>query len=308
MKRLVVLVFFIVTSSVSIAKNGNDDKKESVPIGWATKKVAGDDPLPLPSPLYEQAEERVSPLTPNEIRKLRRLDREMNRAVSSPQMAVVPRIGALTVDLSPGSSLPLVRTAVNYPSSLTFIDSAGSPWNIGAEPISGNPNFKVYWVPDSHVVVVSATEPYSSGNITVYLRGLSVPLILNVTSGETDSSAKTWIVDSRLDMRIPKRGPGSSITSTTEARIGLHDQTLQAFLDGIPPKEAKRLKTQGNVPDTTVWQIGDDLYIRSRSEIRDEFEKTLSSADGTHLWKLPVTPYISFSVMGKTIPLNIALE
>nr|WP_260630666.1 DotH/IcmK family type IV secretion protein [Pseudomonas syringae]UVN18251.1 hypothetical protein pPsy0462b_00106 [Pseudomonas syringae] len=57
-------------------------------------------------------------------------------------------------------------------------------------------------------------------------------------------------------------------------------------------------KPTGNVPDTTVWQMGDDLYIRTRADIRDEFESTLSSADGTHLWKLPVTPYVSFSVMG----------
>jgi len=57
-----------------------------------------------------------------------------------------------------------------------------------------------------------------------------------------------------------------------------------------------------------VWQMGDDLYVRSRADIRDEFEATLSSADGTHLWKLPVTPYISFSVMGRTSALNVALE
>ncbi|WP_218015265.1 DotH/IcmK family type IV secretion protein, partial [Pseudomonas syringae] len=77
-----------------------------------------------------------------------------------------------------------------------------------------------------------------------------------------------------------------------EVRIGLHDRVLQGFLDGVPPKEAKQLKTTGNVPDTTVWQMGDDLYIRTRADIRDEFESTLSSADGTHLWKLPVTPYV----------------
>lgn len=264
--------------------------------------------LPLPSPLYDQASEAVSPLTPDEIRQLRNLQSDKDRALSAPQQSVVPRISALTVDLSPGASLPLLRTAVNYPGSVTFTDSTGAPWNIGAAPVSGSKDFDVQWIPDSPVMVVTALKPWANSNITVYLSGLPVPVVLTVTSGETDSTAKTWQVDSRLDLRLPRRGPQAKANAAPETRIGLHDSTLQAFLDGIPPKEAKRLKTNNAIADTTVWQLGDDLYIRSRAEIRDEFESTLSSADGTHLWKLPVTPYVSFSDMGRTVPLSIELE
>ena len=271
---------------------------------------SGNDPLPppLPSPLFQQAQETVSPLTPQEVRRLRGEAEAINQAIAAPQVTVVPRISAQTVNLSPGASLPLVRTAVNYPSSLSFIDSTGAPWKLGAAPISGNPDFKVYWIPNTPVMVVQAERPFSSGNVTVYLEGLAVPIVLNVTSGESDTQAGTWTVDSRLDMRVPGRGPAAQQGAAPETRIGLHDRTLQAFLDGIPPKEARRLKTTGSVPDTSVWQLGDDLYIRSRADIRDEFEATLSSADGTHLWKLPVTPYVSFSVMGRTAALNVALE
>lgn len=269
---------------------------------------ASEDPLPAPSPLYEQAQEAVSPLTPEEIRRLRGRQNEINKALAAPSVAVRPRISALTVDLAPGASLPLVRTAINHPSSLTFMDSGGNPWPIGAAPLSGNPDIEAYWVPDTAVMVVSVRKPLVSGSITVYLKGLPVPVMLNVTSGETDSPARTWTVDSRLDLRVPRRGPGSSGLAVPETRIALHDSTLQAFLDGIPPKGARQLKVSGAVPETTVWQLGDDLFIRSRAELRDEFDSTLSSADGTHLWKLPVTPYASFSVMGRTVALNIALE
>lgn len=269
---------------------------------------SGNDPLPPPSELFQQAQESVSPLSPEEIRQLRGQANDVDRAMVAPQVTVVPRISAQTVNLSPGASLPLVRTAVNYPSSLTFIDSTGAPWKLGAAPISGNPDITPYYVPNSAVMVLYATKPMASGNVTVYLEGLTVPIVLNVTSGETDTQAKTWTVDSRLDMRVPRRGPSAQPGAAPEVRIGLHDHVLQGFLDGVPPKEAKQLKTTGNVPDTTVWQMGDDLYIRTRAEIRDEFEATLSSADGTHLWKLPVTPYVSFSVMGRTAALNVALE
>ncbi len=78
----------------------------------------------------------------------------------------------------------------------------------------------------------------------------------------------------------------------------------------IPPRDpsVKRLKFTGNVPDTTIWQHGDDLLVRSRAMLRDEFEQTLSSADGTHLWKLPVTPLLTFSVNGQSVHVTPELE
>ncbi|MFA0921434.1 hypothetical protein ALP73_01120 [Pseudomonas coronafaciens pv. garcae] len=283
--------------------------------GWQSaastgRAPSGNDPLPPPqSALYNRALESEVPLTPNEVRQLRGEKNKLDQSVNAPQLAVVPKISAQTVDLAPGASSPLIRTAMNYPSSITFIDSTGAPWNLGAAPLTGNPNgFTTYWLPNNPVMVVEANKPYQSGNITVYLEGLAVPIIITVSSGETDTTAKTWAVDSRLDLRVPRRGPRAVAGAAPESRIGLHDSTLQAFLDGVPPKEARRLKTSGDVPETTVWQMGDDLYIRTRADIRDEFEATLSSADGTHLWKLPLTPYVSFSVLGRTSALNVALE
>lgn len=295
--------------ATGVGTNPNPAAQRESSQGRTASAQSGNDPLPPPqSDLFQQAQESMAPLTPQEIRVLRGQAQETNKAMIAPQVTIVPRISAQTVNLSPGASLPLIRTAVNYPSSLTFIDSTGAPWKLGAAPISGNSDIKAYYVPNSPILVLEATQSYASGNVTVYLEGLAVPIVLNVSSGESDSQAATWTVDSRLDMRIPRRGPGAQPGAAPEMRIGLHDGVLQAFLDGIPPKEAKQLKTTGAVPDTTVWQMGDDLYIRTRADIRDEFESTLSSADGTHLWKLPVTPYVSFSVMGHTAALNVALE
>ncbi|WP_252120250.1 DotH/IcmK family type IV secretion protein [Erwinia tracheiphila] len=93
-----------------------------------------------------------------------------------------------------------------------------------------------------------------------------------------------------------------------QSKIGLNDPTLRAFLDGVPPKDARRLKTEGVVPDTQVWQMGDDLYIRTRSELRDAFEQTLASGDGTWLYKLPLTPEVAFSHAGKTVWMTLSLE
>ncbi|SFF38054.1 intracellular multiplication protein IcmK [Kosakonia radicincitans] len=265
--------------------------------------------LPPPSSVaYDQAQATLAPLTPDEIRQLRALQTDQNRALATPGITAVPRISAQTVSLQPGASLPLVRTAVNWPATVSFIDSTGAPWKILGDPVSGSPDIDVKWIPGMSFMVITAKHDFVNTLVTVGLEGLAVPLQISVMSGEADTAKKTWTVDARLDLRIPRRGPGAAPDAPGPSRIGLHDDVLQAFLDGVPPSGAKRLKTTGSVPDTAVWQQGDELYIRSRADIRDEFDTTLSSADGTHLWKLPLTPRVAFSVDGRTEALSISLE
>jgi len=279
----------------------------------ATPQTAGgntphSEALPPPSPLYGAASAMVSPLTPDEVRALRGKKNRTDRAMQTPTMTVVPHISTQTVALSPGSSLPLVRCAVNNACNLSFTDASGAPWPV-SHAINANPaDFSVYNTRNGPLVSVVPRHPYSQGNMTVYLKGLAVPVVIDMSSGETDSDSNVWTIDSRLDLRIPRRGPSAPVMVVPESRIGLYDDTLQAFLDGTPPHEARRLKATGGIPDTTVWQMGDDLFIRSRADLLDEFEQTLSSADGMHLWKLPVTPYVTFAVLGHARPLNITLE
>ncbi|MBU9819666.1 conjugal transfer protein [Rahnella sp. BCC 1045] len=284
----------------------------SATAGAASNPAAGPQPgdaLPPPvSPQYDQAEASVAPLSADEIRRLRALQSAQERAMATPGITAVPRISAQTVSLSPGASLPLVRNAVNWPATVSFIDSTGAPWKILAEPVSGSPDITVKWTPGASVMTLIANRDFVNTSVTLGLDGLAVPVTISVMSGEADTTKKTWVVDARLDLRIPRRGPGAAADAPPPARIGLHDDVLQAYLDGVPPAGAKRVKTAGDVPDTVVWQQGDDLYIRSRADIRDEFDTTLSSADGTHLWKLPVTPRVAFSVDGHTEALTIALE
>ncbi|EAT0257636.1 conjugal transfer protein TraN [Salmonella enterica] len=273
-------------------------------------QVQGTLPSPdINTPLVQEAARLDSELSPDEIRSLRGIMSENERAISAPVTSVVPRISTLTVSLSPGASLPLVRTAMNNLSVVTFTDINGTPWPQSDPPYNPAPRlFDVQY--NANMVTITPLRPWVSGNVSVYLKGLSVPVILNVTSGETDTRTTSQEMDSRLDLRIPREGPGSSVLATPEDKIALHDRTLQAFLDGVPPDDpfVRRLKFTGNVPDTTIWQSGDELLVRSRAVLRDEFEQTLSSADGTHLWKLPVTPLLTFSVDGRSVHVTPDLE
>jgi len=278
--------------------------------GVPATQISGELPPPgQSSPLVEEAASLDSPLSPDEIRELRLRLTDTERSVSAPVVSVVPRISSLTLNLSPGASIPLVRTAMNNQSVVTLTDLSGAPWPQSEAPLNASPgNFDVQYNKGSNMLTITPLRPWAAGNISVYLKGLDVPVIINVTSGETDTRTASQEIDSRLDLRVPRLGPGTAAPGAPVDKIALHDATLQAFLDGIPPEGARRLKFQGSVPDTTIWQTGDDLMVRSRALLRDEFEQTLSSADGTHLWKLPVTPLLTFSVNGQSVHVTPELE
>lgn len=300
-----------VTSSASTETTMNTSKPmqptqtNSVP----ANQIQGPLPDPVQTSLVREAATLDSDLSPDEIRSLRGLMSDNERAINAPLTSVVPRISSLTVNLSPGASLPLVRTARNHLSVVTFLDSNGSPWPQSDPPY--NPAPKLFDVQfNDNMVTITPLQSWVSGNISVYLKGLPVPVLLNVNSGETDTNIASQEIDSRLDLRIPRIGPATPINTTPAAKISLHDDILQSFLDGTPPADsnARRVKFTGNVPDTTIWQSGDELLVRSRAMLRDEFEQTLSSADGTHLWKLPLTPLLTFSVNGQSIPVTLEVE
>lgn len=273
----------------------------------------GTAPLPLPGALpsaaLDHAVRVTTPLSPEAVRQLRTGLDDVQRSAGTAPVTAAPRIRSLTVNLTPGASLPMMQVLPRYPGVVNFTDQTGTPWPIVAPPINGNPaGFQVNYLPDTPSMAIQARRPYDTGSVTVYLKGLAVPVVISLTSGEPGNPQASQPTDSRLDLRLPQRGPATGPVAAPRQTVGLYDERLQAFLDGVPPRAAQRIRTRGAVPDVQAWQLGDDVYLRARAELRDAFDSTLSSADGTHVWKMPVTPYVTFSVLGHNVPLTLELQ
>ncbi|MFN1099030.1 DotH/IcmK family type IV secretion protein [Escherichia coli] len=119
--------------------------------------------LPAPgqaSPLVQDAARLDSELSADEIRSLRSLMADNERAINAPITSVVPRISSLTVNLSPGASLPLVRTAMNNLSVVTFTDINGSPWPQSDPPYNAAPKlFDVQY--NENMVTITPLRPWA---------------------------------------------------------------------------------------------------------------------------------------------------
>lgn len=278
----------------------------------ATTQINRDNLDPLPAPVIN----KLQPLSPGQIRTSIKTMDDTQSAARYQFVTPVPRVSSQTVSLSAGSSIPQVRVYPNITTTVTFSDITGHPWKLGAPPVNSSPctaegkgTLCVNYIQGAAVFTIQPTDRFSNGNVTVMLQGLATPVIINVKALDPANTARTVDVDYRLDLRIPKRGPDTPVyTATPEKKISLYDKQLQQFLDGIPPEEAQLVKLHNAPGGTKAWQIGDELYVRSPLQLQDEFEKTLSAIDGTHVYVLPSTPVLTFSENGSARDVDVELN
>lgn len=156
------------------------------------------------------------------------------------------------------------------------------------------------------IVLVQPLVSYGNGDIGVLLKDLPVPISIVLANVEPDAVDKTYKYDSRINIRIPRRGPlAPKYSITSIAKIGLSSPELQSLLDGIPPSDAIRLKTDNSL--VSAWRRADKMYLRTSMESKTQFSKTLSSADGTHVYEMELSPFVAMMQSGSTVTIKVEL-
>lgn len=269
-------------------------------------------PLPplAPPNLTDQASGILPPFTAEEIIRMRRAVERTRKAKAYKPVRTLPRISSATVDLSPGSSLPIARLLPGETSTLLFLDAGGNAWPLATAPrVSDNRIFDVEWLQGTATVVVSALSPYEDGNLSVLLQGFATPVVVKLVTGEPDGKSGSRVVDYRLDLRIPGRAPGSPPGVAGPARIALYDDVMQGFLDGLPPRAAKQVKVAGITPARTrVWSLDGALFVRTDLPIRSAYEQSMAAGDGTRVYKLAPTPFVALSDGDRQVTLQLDID
>jgi intracellular multiplication protein IcmK len=280
----------------------------SVDPAHATSVAPG---LPLP-PLpdtskaaFDAMKKDMMPLTPDQIRQLRSdIDDEDRAAAAPPKFVPKPVSSSLRAVMSPGATPPVVRLFANFETSVLFIDEAGRALNIEAVDVPGRDSkagvFNVTWATDSksqtNVLTISPNSQYAMGNIQVHLAGVMAPVTVMLISGQHE-------VDTRADVRVS--GVGSSIRGDTLPSGA--DESLQAFLDGVPPQGAKPLTS--SLASVQVWSLGGQFIVKTGpdlSVVSPAYLQSKSSPDGTTVYVEPaVSPLMALS-QGQ--PVNIQIS
>lgn len=277
--------------AVAATVNPSDNKGNTEEAGHVT----GSD---LDDAAFNSMIENTLPMSPSQIQKLRSVYMASQfAAASSPVTPPRPTATSVFVDLSPGSTPPVVRLAQGFVTSLVFVDSSGAPWPIEAYDI-GNPSaFNIQWDKTSNTLMIQATVLYTYGNLAVKLRGLDTPVMLTLIPGQK-------AVDYRVDLRVQGMGPNARLSSSENSLPASTSSDLLNVLDGVPPAGSKVLKVEGG--NCQAWLSGDKMYVRTRlSVLSPGWVATLSSADGMHAYQMQPTPMLLVSQNGQVMQLKV---
>lgn len=268
-----------------------DPETEEVYFGESTYGTVKD-------PAFENMLKKMYPMSPEQIQALRQAHETTQRAMAAPAEPVpTPSVTSQVVNLSPGTVPPVIRLSTGYVSSVVFVDETGAPWPVSGYSI-GNPTaFNIQWDQQSNLLLIQGQKPYATGNIAVTLLDMPTPVMLTIVNDQS-------LVDYRVDFRVQGRGPnarGDMIASNIPQNASA---VLMNLLEGVAPSESQLLTVTGGSAQAWLWN--NQLYVRTPLTLLSPgWVATLSSADGTHVYQMPVTPMILASQRGESITLKV---
>lgn len=222
-------------------------------------------------------------LTPEQVSRVKQLYLQREQVNATPYITPAnPVTRTLAVNLEPGIPPPLLRLSRGQQSSIVFSDVNGNPWfikkvSLNRQIFSDGQEGAGQDEEASNVLSLEPLKPMAYGNVSVTLNGLSTPVIFTLVSGQDD-------VDVRVDAKIPGYNPdaGHSVSVTSLPTI---DGELVYFMDGVPPKEAKRLNVRG-LDGTTAWEYGGNLYLRTRASAQyPAYRNAARSTSGVSVYR-----------------------
>ena len=240
----------------------------------------------------------IYPLNTEQVVRLKQIYQTNEYAQASP-VGTPPKPTATSqfVNLSPGSTPPVIRLSQGFVSSLVFLDSTGAPWPISAYDLGDPSAFNIQWDKTSNTLMIQANKLYNYGNLAVRLKGLNTPVMLTLIPGQK-------AVDYRVDLRIQGYGPNATNMPMEEGIPPSASDVLLHVLDGVPPANSQRLVVNGG--DARAWLSHEKMYVRTNLTVLSPgWIASMTSADGTHAYEMQKSPVLLVSWHGKVMQLKV---
>ena len=249
---------------------------------------------------YDAALEGLLPLRPEEIRTLlERFDRTQESVETPVYPNPKPEVVVQNINLDPGTQPAVVKLAYGHVTTVTFLDSSGSPWPV--QDISWAGNFEVINVDVeegkfTHMFRISPQSEFAYGNMSITMTGLMTPVIITL---ETNRD----VVHYRFDAVLPDFGPLAEaplIQAGITTSAGSED--LSSILEGIIPKDAERLDVSGVDGRTSAYRHNDSVYVRTPLTLLSPgWSNSAASSDGTRVYEIADAPVLLLSDRGRMV-------
>lgn len=277
----------------------------SPPMTYSQSQKVMLDSVPKGPPPTEDAKDafnimmqQSTPLSPQQVVKLRQLiDQSQRAAAVPPTVPPKPVSSTLMINLAPGTTPPAIRLAQGYMSSLVFVDSTGTPWPIASYDIGNPKTANIQWDGKSNILLIQAISPYGDSDLIIRLLGLPTPITLALVSGQR-------VVDYRTDLHVPGIGPNTKELPIGSSLPNSANQVLLNVLDGVAPPGSMQLKVKGG--DCQAWLMGDTMFLRTRFTLLSPgWVGRMVSPDGMHAYEMQRTSSILVSQYGQPVEFKV---
>ena len=245
------------------------------PTDFATAVQAGDAPpqyaqdvVPSTRSLVAQqlTQYEESQLTAEQRQRIKAVELERQRIDSNPYLNTAkPVVRSIMPDLAPGITPPIIRVSKNILTSIVFTDLDGNPWYIEKVMLNRNQFNDTAGVDGegkpTNILTIEPIQAIDYGNVTVILKGKTLPVILLIASGQPD-------VDVRLDVRMKGINPdvaANNIPISARAVAANIDGIGLSFLDGSIPSDAEMLSSSD--PAIRAWNYSGAIYVKTSLDV-----------------------------------------
>lgn len=212
-----------------------------------------------------------------------------------------PRIKnrTITIKPQPGLQPSKLTSLAGYGTGVIFLDKTGSSWPID-KVIPGSDTAINLVKADENYFTFNTLQNLNHTNISVKLKGLSIPLMFHVL---TDSNAvKKLIIDGVVTVRINRPGPNAIPPIVEQEPEDPANEKMLSYLDGIPPDDSKKIK---DLPDLQVYQEGDKLFLRTiHPLIWPAWNAVVRGSMNTRVYELNSVTSLMVNINGKIERIN----
>jgi intracellular multiplication protein IcmK len=278
-------------TTVNGNKNNDNIKKEE-------QEEQADKQPTIRDEAFKQLLNKTLPLRPDQIIELHKeLDKSQQAVQTMPTTPPQPMSSTLTVDLSPGTTPPVIRLATGFVTSIVFVYATGQPWPVVDYSLGNPKNFNIQWDKKTNSLFIQSTAAYVTANLAVRLAELDTPIMISLVTGQRE-------VDYRIDLQIRAHGPNALAPIVNDNLPNSTSASLLSVLDGIPPHDSIELKVSGEYG--RAWLYNNKLIFRTKlTLLSPAWTSSISSPDGTRVYELMKTPLILASQNGKPIKIEL---
>lgn len=247
--------------------------------------------------LFEESLRQMMPLDQGQIQEYRERSDQRERALLPVSPAL--RTRTVRVALEPGRSPVPVYTSANIATSLVFHDSTGQPWPITSVTNGGPSFFQVLRpeLPDGNLLNIMPLQGYATSTIVVTLENRDIPLVIRLESDSVRAPERK--ADALVLFQLAHHGPKASIPIIKDIKETA-DSAMLAFLDRVPPKDARRVRVEPGSDEVLVWNYNGKHYVRTvHSLMWPAWTAVVNGAGNTKCYEAPVTARVMLSRNGQ---------